>query len=359
MIRSWTAASLLALAMTTGCATHGSSHDGESSDSVQMDLDIAPGVKINGASYAITGPGGFSRSGTVNVSQSTKLSVIVGGLPTGSGFTITITATSVDGGTTCAGSATFDVAAHASNPVTVHLTCHEAPRTGSALVNGNLNVCPVIDGVSVTPSEVLVGGTVSLSATAHDTDAAPSALTYTWTASSGSLSSTTSPSPTFTCTKAGTATLTLTVSDGDATPGCAATETTTVTCTGLFSADCQQCLTTNCSDVVTGCDSLTDTALAGPAQGVSKAQLCNETLACVVASHCGTDDLSSCYCGTAATDSCIDDGAANGPCKTAFERAFEAVMPLDVPVRFSDATFAGGAAMTLMQCASDNCTGCL
>ena len=36
-------------------------------------------------------------------------------------------------------------------PVTVPLTCHEAPRTGSVLVNGTLNVCPQIDGISASP----------------------------------------------------------------------------------------------------------------------------------------------------------------------------------------------------------------
>jgi hypothetical protein len=357
MNRTLTALSLMCFAMIAGCDTNRSSHNGEGVDSVEMNLDLAPGITINNATYTITGPGGFSRSGTLDVSQSTKLSALIAGLPAGSGFTITISAISTDGAATCAGSATFNVVAHTISQVSVHLTCHEGPRTGGALINGTLNVCPSIDGVSVTPAEVLVGGTVSLSAMAHDSDAAPAALTYAWTASSGTLSSSTDPSPTFTCTSPGTATLTLTVSDGDPTPGCAATQTATVTCTQLFSDACQSCLTSKCGGVI--CDVLSGSAVEGPATGASKARLCNDTLACVVSSHCGASDLSSCYCGTVPGTPCVDDGVGNGPCKSVFDRAFEAVQPLDVPVRFDDTSFAGGAAMSLLECASDNCAGCL
>ncbi len=44
------------------------------------------------------------------------------------------------------------------------MTCHEAPRTGSVLVSGTLNICPTIDGISANPAEVQVGGTIALSA---------------------------------------------------------------------------------------------------------------------------------------------------------------------------------------------------
>jgi hypothetical protein len=361
MKRTLTTASLLALALIAGCATSSSRNKGEGAESIELNLEIAPGINLNGATYTINGPGGFLRTGTIDISHSTKFMANIGALPAGNGFTITITASSVDGSTSCSGSATFNVTAHTTNGVAVHLTCHEAPRTGGVLVNGSLNVCPAIDGVTVTPTEVLVGGTVAVSAVAHDSDSAPSPLTYAWTASSGTLSSSNSASPTFTCTAPGTATLTLTVSDGDDTPGCAATESVKVSCTQIFSANCQECLKSACGDLLTnGCDSLTDTALEGPAKGAPKSKLCNDSLACVVASHCGgTGDLSNCYCGTVSGPECVDDGLGNGACRTSFERSFEAVMPLDVPVRFHDASFAGGVAVNLIQCAAEACNGCL
>ena len=44
------------------------------------------------------------------------------------------------------------------------------------LVNGVLNICPVVDGLNITPNELVVGGSVVVNAAAHDSDAAPSAL---------------------------------------------------------------------------------------------------------------------------------------------------------------------------------------
>jgi hypothetical protein len=130
--------------------------------------------------------------------------------------------------------------------------------------------------------------------------------------------------------------------------------------TSFFSAACVDCLKSNCASALNGgCNTLTDSALEGPATGLPKAQLCNETLACTLATHCGKDDLSVCYCGAVPGTACTDDGAGNGPCKLVLDRAFEAVQPLDVPVRFSDPAFAGGVAMNLLQCVSDSCAGCL
>jgi hypothetical protein len=144
----------------------------------------------------------------------------------------------------------------------------------------------------------------------------------------------------------------------------------------LFPPKCMECLKSKCAPfLMGGCDTLKDAALEGPATGASKKQLCNETLACVVATHCGNapalstnipadvlgspGDLSVCYCGAVPGTPCVDDGLGTGPCKLVLERAYEAVQPLDVPVRFHDATFAGGVAMNLLACASDSCSGCL
>jgi hypothetical protein len=192
----------------------------ESVGSVGLDLQLASGAILNSASYTITGPGGFSKTGSVDISHSTKLSATIGGLPAGSGFSITLSSTSTDGGTTCGGSASFAVTAHNTATVTVPMTCHEAARTGSVLVNGTLNICPTIDGINASPAEVQVGGTIALGALAHDSDAGPSALSFGWVASSGTLSSATAQNPTFTCSAPGTVTLDLTVGDGDPASSC-------------------------------------------------------------------------------------------------------------------------------------------
>ncbi len=218
----------------TGCSgvpgTTAPESNSESTGTVGLALQLAGGQTINSATYTIVGPNGFSKTGALDLSAATKLSATIGGLPAGTGYSITLNATTVDGSTTCAGSASFNVVARTTANVTVSLSCKEAPRTGSVLVNGVLNVCPAIDGVNANPAEVQVGGSIALSATAHDSDAAPSTLTYGWTASAGTLSDATAQNPTFTCTTAGPATLTLKVSDGDVAATCADSVSAIVNC---------------------------------------------------------------------------------------------------------------------------------
>jgi hypothetical protein len=214
--------------------------DSDQSGEIGLALQVQPGITINTVAYSITGPGAFTKTGTIDVSNSSTISAVISAIPAGNGGSITLSATTADGATQCAGSASFNVTAHATTAVSVHLTCHEAARTGSVLVNGNVNVCPAIDGVSASPSEVLVGGSVLLGVTAHDSDNGPSPLAYHWTTSSGALSDASSATPRFTCTGAGNVTLTVTASDGDSAPSCADTGSVTVTCTApaTSSASC-------------------------------------------------------------------------------------------------------------------------
>jgi len=197
---------------------------------VGLTLKLSDGATIDSVSYTITGPAGFAKTGSINVSNSQTISGVLSGIPAGAGYTISITATSTDGKTTCAGQASFAVSAHATAPVKVSLACRTASTNGSVAVNGTLNLCPVIDGVSASPSEVIVGSSLELSAAAHDSDAGPAALSYSWTTSSGTLDHANIPSPRFTCTAPGTATIGLNVGDGDATAGCADTTTVNVRC---------------------------------------------------------------------------------------------------------------------------------
>lgn len=202
----------------------------DDSGTVVAALQIAPGVSVNSASYSIAGPGGLTKTGTINVASSSTLTATIAGLPAGNGFTISITATSTDGGTSCAGSAPFNVTARMTTALSIHLTCHEAPRTGTISVTGTINVCPVVDGVSANPAQVVVGAAIALAVAAHDSDAGPAALGYQWSAGSGTFSGATTASPTFVCTTPGTVTITVSASDGDPTPGCAGAGSVQVRC---------------------------------------------------------------------------------------------------------------------------------
>ncbi|HVY25898.1 MAG TPA: PKD domain-containing protein [Polyangiaceae bacterium] len=235
---SMLAVGLCGLASLLGCSSvNGAGSDPGSSSasedapgSANLALTLANGSTLSAASYTLVGPAGFSKAASIDVSKSTKISTTIGGLPAGHGYSITISGTTVDGATSCGGVGTFDVKAGKTSSVTIALTCKEPKKTGSVAVNGTLNICPNIDGIQANPTEVTVGNAIALSASAHDSDAGPAALSYLWTASAGTLSDAAAKNPTFTCTVPGTATLTLKVSDGDPSVSCADTLTTDVTC---------------------------------------------------------------------------------------------------------------------------------
>jgi Calcineurin-like phosphoesterase len=221
-------ASLATAALAGACDGSGKLGAGTTADgigSVQVALQLGNGATVASASYIITGPAGFTRSGSFNVSNSNTISGVIGGLPLGNGYTITISATSTDGKTSCGGSAGFNVTAGGATAVIVHLSCHETSKTGSVSVNGTINFCPSIDSVGANPP---VGNTIAVSSAASDRDGGPQPISYKWTTTSGTLSSATAQNPTLTCTAPGLASLTLTVSDGD--PGCADSFSLQVTC---------------------------------------------------------------------------------------------------------------------------------
>ena len=214
--------------LTSGCSGYSAPVSQPELGSIGLSLQLASGATLNSVAYTITGSGGFSRAGTIDTSQSTIISGTIGGLPAGSGFSIALDATATDGATHCAGSAPFDVAAHMTTAVSVRLACNEPRHTGSVLVNGTLNVCPTVDGISASPAEVFVGSSLALAAAAHDSDGGPAAIAYHWTTTGGTLSAADVQNPSLTCTVAGAVTVSVTATDGD----CSGTSSAMVTCAG-------------------------------------------------------------------------------------------------------------------------------
>src|SRR5258708_4360196 len=88
---------LLALS-ALGCGVSKPASTGDSG-AVGLTLQVTPGLTLNTAAYAISGPGGFSRSGSVDETHSSMLSALISALPAGGGFTILVTATASDGAT--------------------------------------------------------------------------------------------------------------------------------------------------------------------------------------------------------------------------------------------------------------------
>jgi arylsulfatase A-like enzyme len=216
---------LVASGFLAGCSRDGVSHGQiEPVGSIGLNLTAAPGITLNSVTYSITGSN-FSRTGAIDTGSSPTISGTIGGIPAGKGYTITLTATSVESNTTFTGSAKFDVAVGATTSVLVHLNGVTTGGNGSVAVNGTLDVNPRIEGVTVTPLSVFVGGSITLSAVGSDPDQGPSPLSYYWSTTGGIIDNPIGPNATLTSATPGTFTVTLTLSDGDGTD----TAVTTVT----------------------------------------------------------------------------------------------------------------------------------
>ncbi len=209
------------------------------SGSVGAQLTLPGGQVLNTLTWTVTGPNGAStvvQSGTVSIANSAAVSFLVGGIPAGTGYTISASGTSTDGTVTCGGSATFAIAARQTTNVSLALQCNTpGSDAGSALVNGTFYGCSSANSITALPAETTVGSSIALTATANGAN--PAALTYVWSAPSGTFSAPNSPTTNFTCTTQGPVTVTVTAGDGpvpDGSPPCAATTATAlVTCDAL------------------------------------------------------------------------------------------------------------------------------
>jgi hypothetical protein len=110
------------------------------------------------------------------------------------------------------------------------------------------------------------------------------------------------------------------------------------------------------------CESLTDTATAGPASGESRAQLCRDTLTCVLESGCmvvagdATDPGNgyACYCGDVPYGTCATS-PAQGVCRSSEESGLESTSPSTVITRYSDTSYGAGMANSIALCMAQVC----
>jgi hypothetical protein len=198
----------------------------ETAGSVGLQLRLGD-VTLNSVSYVITG-NGFVKNGSIDVSNSRTISTTIGGIPAGTGYSITLSATdAADSRIACNASASFNVVARSTTVTNVKLECRLPSDNGSVQIDGTANVCPRIDSLSVEPAEVSVGGTMALSAVVTDSDALPVPSTLAWSATGGLVMGASSAAATFKCTAPGSFAITLSVTD----TGCGDTASANVVCT--------------------------------------------------------------------------------------------------------------------------------
>jgi hypothetical protein len=233
------------------------SANGDGVGSIALSLTLPGGDQISSVNYGLKDSGGNyiplannANPGTVSTNNSQSIDLLLGGIPAGSGDTLTLSATTL-AGSTCTGSATgITISPRATQSVTVQMTCTSpGVDAGNLYVNGVTSYCGTWTGLSsgTNGSEVYVGESVVLTATATGPNLG--GLGYTWTMSNpiGAFGASTggvggvgqdenvgpSDPMQFLCTAPGTTTITVVVDDGpppDAGTCANNTVTTTVTC---------------------------------------------------------------------------------------------------------------------------------
>jgi hypothetical protein len=222
----------LALAASTSIGCVGEAAD-ENTGTVGMELQIAPGVTINTVNWTISNATtGFTRTGSVTVRFSNTISFQAGAIPAATGYSITLSATSVDGAFACSGSASFNITAGATSLVALTLNCSTAPAgQGTVVVGGTTQICANLDSVSASPLETEVNTPISLAATGS---AGSVPVNFAWTASAGTFDNALIATPVFTCPSTpGPVTISVTVFPSAATCNTVTTQSVTVTCDTL------------------------------------------------------------------------------------------------------------------------------
>ncbi|MDH3729211.1 MAG: hypothetical protein OER77_16895, partial [Myxococcales bacterium] len=181
---SWFGSCLAGLLAVAGCSS-----DGGPSGGLSLELVLEGGEQINQVDWRITDPAAgdmLLKEGTIDTSApGATASVEAYGLPPGGPYVIELSATSEDGGTTCKGSAEFDIAVGFVTRVHVMIQCKTDSDLGGVRVDAWVNICAQLDMVVVSSLDTSVGGLISVSAIASDKDGDP--INYLWTATGGSF----------------------------------------------------------------------------------------------------------------------------------------------------------------------------
>jgi hypothetical protein len=209
-------ATLFVGATVTNCNNGGTRKtDSERADagSVTLAIRLSPGVEIKKVDYKVTGNGITPITGSVDTTNvATTATVLITGIPAGKGYLVELSSTAADGVTVCGGSATADVEAGKTTSVTIVLQCRSPRTTGAISVSATFNACPTLTSITAAPLVVDQGGTITVGATASDTDAADT-LSFIWSAPSGAFANPAQANTTYACSTPGIRALTVKVSD--------------------------------------------------------------------------------------------------------------------------------------------------
>ncbi|MGH7438791.1 MAG: hypothetical protein ACRENE_24150 [Polyangiaceae bacterium] len=90
-----------------------------------------PSGSASAASYRLTGPNGYSLASMLDFQGSQAVGFLLGSIPAGTGYELSLTASGEDGGESCSGSTTFAVKANETTMITLDATCVGGPYVPS------------------------------------------------------------------------------------------------------------------------------------------------------------------------------------------------------------------------------------
>jgi hypothetical protein len=101
-----------------------------STGTLSFELKAAGDITLNKFDYVITGPN-FSKTGSIDVTNSNTVSARIDALPAGSGYSVTVLGNSVgEPVAQCSGSASFDIVARTVKNVPISISCQVAHEDG-------------------------------------------------------------------------------------------------------------------------------------------------------------------------------------------------------------------------------------
>lgn len=215
------AATLSVGALAVNCSHNNNPSSSSDLGSVGLAISLPGGATVSSVHYSVKNSSGTEvRFGDIATTDpGATVSVVIGGVPAGMGYTAILTATASDG-TSCAGtSLPFTVTANMSTTVNVLLLCRGVVTNGTVAVNGTIDNCPSITSYVVSPLAVAPGGSINVNAAATDLDTSD-VVTFKWTASAGTATagtfdSATSAMTVFHCPATGSSQQTLTITASD------------------------------------------------------------------------------------------------------------------------------------------------
>lgn len=219
---------LALLAAVWGVSCQGQA-GGSSADEGQvvLALTIPGGATISSVSWTVRSSSNqLLTSGTTDTSRSGATASFAVGLAAGTGYVVTMTATTSAGETCMGSSAPFNVVANQTSPVSISLNCQAVVIAdggfGSVVVMATVvqgDSCPALASWTISPEAAAAnGGRIDVSATATDAD--NDTLTYQWSAAGGTFANVSATTTTYTCGAAGSQVLHLAVADGHAPVPC-------------------------------------------------------------------------------------------------------------------------------------------